>query len=111
VDRKKDLIISGGYNIYPRDIEEVFNTNPKVMEVTAIGIPHPTRGESVKVFVALKPGQTATQQELIDYCSDKLAKYKWPTEIEFRAELPKTLVGKISKKTLREEETKKCVSR
>jgi long-chain acyl-CoA synthetase len=109
VDRKKDMIIAGGYNIYPRDIEEVFYTNPKVMEATAIGIPHPTRGESVKLFVALKPGQTATQQELIDYCSDKLAKYKWPTEIEFRKELPKTLVGKISKKTLRDEETKKCV--
>jgi long-chain acyl-CoA synthetase len=110
VDRKKDMIIAGGYNIYPRDIEEVFYTNPKVMEATAIGIPHPTRGEAVKVFVALKPGQTATQQELIDYCTDKLAKYKWPTEIEFRTELPKTLVGKISKKTLREEDMKKCVS-
>ena len=110
VDRKKDMIIAGGYNIYPRDIEEVFYSNPKVMEATAIGISHPTRGEAVKVFVALKPGQTATQQELIDYCSDKLAKYKWPTEIEFRKELPKTLVGKISKKALREEEMKKCVS-
>jgi long-chain acyl-CoA synthetase len=107
VDRKKDMIIAGGYNIYPRDIEEVFYTHPKVMEATAIGIPHPTRGEAVKVFVALKPGQTATQQDLIDYCSDKLAKYKWPTEIEFRTELPKTLVGKISKKTLREEERMK----
>ncbi len=104
VDRKKDMIIAGGYNIYPRDIEEVFYTNPKIMEATAIGIPHPSRGESVKLFVALKPGQTATQQELIDYCSDKLAKYKWPTEIEFRKELPKTLVGKISKKTLRDED-------
>lgn len=110
VDRKKDMIIAGGYNIYPRDIEEVFYTHPKVMEATAIGIPHPTRGEAVKVFLALKPGQTATQQELIEYCSDKLAKYKWPKEIEFRKELPKTLVGKISKKTLREEEMKKSVS-
>lgn len=107
VDRKKDMIISGGYNIYPRDIEEVFYMNPKVVEATAIGIPHPTRGEAVKVFVVLKPGQTATQEEMIAFCSDKLAKYKWPTEIEFRTELPKTNVGKILKKALREEEMKK----
>jgi long-chain acyl-CoA synthetase len=107
VDRKKDMIIAGGYNIYPRDIEEVFYMNPKVMEASAIGIPHPTRGEAVKVFVVLKPGQTATQEEMIAFCGDKLAKYKWPTEIEFRTELPKTNVGKILKKTLREEEMKK----
>ena len=111
VDRKKDMIISGGYNIYPRDIEEVFYMHPKVMEATAIGIPHATRGEAVKVFVVLKPGQTATQEEMIAFCGDKLAKYKWPTEIEFRTELPKTNVGKILKKTLREEEMKKRAAR
>ena len=107
VDRKKDLIISGGYNVYPRDIEEVFFEHPKVMEATVIGIPHPKRGEAVKVFVVLKEGQQATTEELMAYCQDKLAKYKWPTEIEFRKDLPKTNVGKILKKDLRAEELEK----
>lgn len=107
VDRKKDMIISGGYNVYPRDIEEVFYGNPKVQEAAAIGIPHPTRGEAIKVFVALKEGETGTQEELIEYCTDRLAKYKLPTEIEFRDELPKTNVGKILKKDLRNEEMAK----
>jgi long-chain acyl-CoA synthetase len=107
VDRKKDLIISGGYNVYPRDIEEVFFEHPKVMEATAIGIPHPKRGEAVKVFVVLKEGEQATTEELMAYCRDKLAKYKWPTQIEFRKELPKTNVGKILKKDLRAMELNK----
>jgi len=107
VDRKKDMILSGGLNVYPRDIEEVLYENPKVREAAAIGIPHPTRGESVKVFVALKEGATTTQEELIEYCKDKMAKYKLPTEIEFRKELPKTNVGKILKKELKAEEMAK----
>ena len=107
VDRKKDMIISSGCNVYPRDIEEVLYENPKVQEACAIGIPHPTRGEAIKVFVALKEGETGTQEELIEYCTDKLAKYKLPTEIEFRDELPKTNVGKILKKDLRNEEMAK----
>jgi long-chain acyl-CoA synthetase len=104
VDRKKDMIISGGYNVYPRDIEEVFYQHPQVLEATAIGVPHPTRGEQVKVFVVLKEGETATLEELIEFCKDKLAAYKLPTEIEFRVELPKSNVGKILKKELRAEE-------
>jgi long-chain acyl-CoA synthetase len=104
VDRKKDMIITSGYNVYPRDVEEVFFQHPKVMEATAIGIPHPKRGESVKVFVVLKPGESATAEEMLAYCEDKLAKYKWPAEIEFREELPKSNVGKILKKDLRQEE-------
>jgi long-chain acyl-CoA synthetase len=107
VDRKKDMILSGGLNVYPRDIEEVFYENPKVQEAAAIGIPHPTRGESVKVFVILKEGATATSEELIQYCKDKMAKFKLPTEIEFRNELPKTNVGKILKKDLKSEEMAK----
>ncbi len=107
VDRKKDMIISGGFNVYPRDIEEVFFEHPKVMEATAIGIPHAKRGEAVKVFVVLKEGQTATAEELLKYCQDKLAKYKWPTDIEFRKELPKTNVGKVLKKDLRAMEQQK----
>ena len=102
VDRKKDMIISGGYNVYPRDIEEVFFEHPKVQEATAIGIPHPKRGETVKVFIVLKEGATATQEEMIAFCHEKLAKYKWPTEVEFRTELPKSNVGKVLKKELRQ---------
>jgi long-chain acyl-CoA synthetase len=106
VDRKKDLIISGGYNVYPRDVEEVYFEHPKVAEATAIGIPDARRGENVKVFIVLKEGQTATAEEMIAFCEGKLAKYKWPTEIEFRDELPKTNVGKVLKKELRAEELK-----
>jgi len=107
VDRKKDMIISGGLNVYPRDIEEVFYEHPKVMEASAIGIPHPSRGEQVKVFVVLNEGETVTEEELLEYCKDKLATYKLPTMIEFRKELPKTNVGKILKKDLKAEEMEK----
>jgi long-chain acyl-CoA synthetase len=107
VDRKKDMIISGGYNVYPRDIEEVFFEHPKVLEASAIGVPHPHRGEAVKMFVVLKEGESATAEELLEYCRTKLAKYKWPAEIEFRDELPKTNVGKVLKKDLRKEELQK----
>ncbi len=102
VDRKKDMIISGGYNVYPRDIEEVFFEHPKVLEAAALGVPHPKRGEQVKVFVVLKEGETGTEAEFLAYCKDKLAAYKLPTMIEFRDELPKTNVGKVLKKDLRE---------
>lgn len=107
VDRKKDMIISGGLNVYPRDIEEVFYAHPKVQEATAIGIPHPSRGEAIKVYVVLKPGETVTEKELMEYCKQNLATYKLPTSIEFRSELPKSNVGKILKKNLREEAVKK----
>jgi long-chain acyl-CoA synthetase len=107
VDRKKDMIISGGLNVYPRDIEEVFYEHPKVMEASAIGIPHPSRGEQVKVFVVLNDGETATEEELLEYCKDKLATFKLPTMVEFREELPKTNVGKILKKDLKAEEMEK----
>jgi long-chain acyl-CoA synthetase len=107
VDRKKDMIISGGFNVYPRDVDEVFYLHPKVQEACSIGIPHPVRGESVKVFVVLKEGETATQEELIEYCKTRLATYKLPTEIEFRKELPKTNVGKILRKQLRADELEK----
>jgi long-chain acyl-CoA synthetase len=107
VDRKKDMIISGGFNVYPRDIDEVFYQHPKVQEACSIGIPDPKRGENVKVFVVLREGETATQEEFIDYCKTKLATYKLPAEIEFRKELPKTNVGKILRKQLKAEEIEK----
>jgi len=105
VDRKKDLVISGGYNVYPKEIEDVYSEHPKVAEATAIGVPHPTRGEQVKLMLILKEGEGATEEEMIEYCSDKLAKYKWPTMVEFRSELPKSAVGKTLKHVLREEKT------
>lgn len=107
VDRIKDMIISGGYNVYPRDIEEVLYEHPKVMEACSIGVPHKHRGEAVKAFIVLKESETATAKELIEFCEKHLAKYKLPTEIEFRDELPKTNVGKILRKDLRKEELQK----
>jgi len=107
VDRIKDMIISGGYNVYPRDIEEVLYEHPKVMEACSIGVPHKHRGEAVKAFIVLKESETATAKELIEFCEKHLAKYKLPTEIEFRNELPKTNVGKILRKDLRKEELQK----
>jgi len=107
VDRKKDMIICGGYNVYPRDIEEVLFEHPKIAEATAIGVPHPSRGEQVKVFIVLKTGESATEEEIIAHCKGKLATYKLPTEIEFIGELPKTNVGKVLKKDLRAEEMAK----
>lgn len=107
VDRLKDMIISGGYNVYPREIDEVFYEFPKVEEACSIGVPHKTRGEAIKVFVVLKQGQTATVDELMAFCKEKLATYKLPTEIEFRDQLPKTTVGKILRKELRAQELKK----
>ncbi|MDI7274480.1 MAG: long-chain fatty acid--CoA ligase [Anaerolineae bacterium] len=104
VDRKKDMIIAGGFNIYPRDIEEVLYEHPKIKEAVAVGLPDPHRGETVKVYVVLKEGETATEEEIIEYCRGKMARFKVPTAVEFRPELPKTMVGKILRRVLREEE-------
>ncbi len=107
VDRKKDMIIAGGFNIYPRDVEEVLYENPKVQEVVVAGIPDPYRGETVKAYIILKEGETATEDEIIQFCKGKMAKYKVPTAVEFRTELPKTIVGKILRRMLVEEEEKR----
>jgi long-chain acyl-CoA synthetase len=100
VDRKKELIKPGGYQVWPREVEEVIAANPKVLEVGVAGVPDPYRGETVKAWVVLKPGETATEAELKEWCTDKLAKFKIPTQIEFRDELPKTTVGKILRREL-----------
>ena len=107
VDRKKDLIICGGYNVYPRDVEEVLYQNPKIREACVLGAPDPYRGETVKAFVVLKEGQESGPEEIIEFCRQNLARYKVPTLVEFRRELPKSQVGKILRKTLREEESQK----
>jgi long-chain acyl-CoA synthetase len=103
VDRKKDLIIAGGYNIYPREIDEVLYEHPKVLDAAAIGVHHPYRGETVKAFIVPKPGEKITEGEIIEYCKERLAAYKVPKLVEFRDSLPKTMVGKISRKELKKE--------
>ncbi|MBP1694441.1 MAG: lcfA [Chloroflexi bacterium] len=100
VDRKKELIKPGGYQVWPREVEEVIAANPKVLEVGVAGVPDPYRGETVKAWVVVKPGETLTEAELKEWCADKLAKFKIPTLIEFRDELPKTTVGKILRREL-----------
>jgi long-chain acyl-CoA synthetase len=101
VDRKKDMIISGGFNIYPRDVDEVLFTHPKVLEACVIGVPDEYSGERIKAYVVLKEGQTATAEEIIDYCKENLVKYKVPKYVEFVTDLPKSAVGKILRKELR----------
>jgi long-chain acyl-CoA synthetase len=107
VDRKKDMIIAGGFNIYPRDVEEVLYEHPKVKETVVAGIPDPYRGETVKAYIVLKEGETATEEEIIEFCKGEIARYKVPTAVEFRTELPKTIIGKILRRMLVEEEKKK----
>ncbi len=102
IDRKKDLIIASGFNVYPREVEEVLYEHPKVLEAAVIGIPDPYRGETVKAFVVLKKDQKATEKEILDFCRKNLAAYKVPTHIEFKDQLPKTLVGKVLRRVLRE---------
>jgi long-chain acyl-CoA synthetase len=101
VDRKKDLIIRGGMNIYPREIEEVLYGHPKVLEAAVIGIPDDARGEEVKVYVSPKDGQTLETEEIDEYLKQRIAKYKWPKEIEVLKELPKGPTGKILKRALK----------
>ncbi len=107
VDRKKDMIIAGGYNIYPRDIDEVLFEHPKILEACAVGIKDAYRGETVKAFVVVKPGETLTEEELNQYCRENLAAYKVPRVYEFIDSLPKSPVGKILRRELRDRELKK----
>jgi long-chain acyl-CoA synthetase len=107
VDRKKEMIIVGGFNVYPREVEEPLYEHSKVKEAVAVGLPDSYWGETVKVYIVLKEGQSATEEEIIDFCKKKMAKYKVPTLVEFRKELPKTLVGKVLRRALREEELAK----
>ena len=107
VDRIKDLIICSGYNVYPRRIEEAIYEHPAVDEVTVIGIPDKYRGEAPKAFVKLKPDMTATTAELLKHLEAKLSRIEMPAQIELRDKLPKTMIGKLSKKELKAEETKR----
>ncbi len=111
VDRKKDLIISAGMNIYPREVEEVLLQHSGVQDAAVIGVPSDVRDEAVKAFVVLKKGEALNKADLIHFCRDKLSKFKLPREIEFVADLPKSTVGKVLKRVLRDEEIKKRAER
>jgi long-chain acyl-CoA synthetase len=100
VDRKKELIKPGGYQVWPREVEEAITANPKVQEAGVAGIPDPYRGETVKAWIVIKPGETLTEDEIKTWCKERLASFKIPTHIEFRKELPKTTVGKILRREL-----------
>jgi len=104
VDRKKELIIAGGYNIYPREVEEVLYEHPKVQEVCVAGVPDSYRGEVVKAFIVLRSGEQASVEEIREFAKARLAAYKVPRAVEFRDELPKTMIGKVLRRALIEEE-------
>ena len=107
VDRKKDMAIVGGYNVFPSEIDEVLYEHPKVQEAVSLSVPHRSRGETLKAYIVTKPGEKLTVSELTAFCRQKLASYKVPRLFEFRDELPKSMVGKVLRRALREEETKK----
>ena len=103
VDRKKDLIKTSGYQVWPREVEEVLAAHPSVLEVGVAGIRDPAKGEVVKAWVVLKPGARATDDELRAWCRERLAPYKVPVSVEFRSELPKSMVGKVLRRMLAQE--------
>ena len=106
-DRKKDMILVGGFNVYPRDVEDILFTHPKVQLAAVVGVPDEKSGETVKAFIQLKPGEDASEQEILDWCKDQMAGYKRPRVVEFRDDIPMSNVGKILRRVLRDEELKK----
>jgi len=107
VDRKKDMAIVGGYNVFPREIDEVLHEYPKIKEAVSLSVPHKTRGEMLKAYIVPKEGEKITTAEIAKFCREKLASYKVPRVFEFREDLPKSLVGKVLRRALREEEERK----
>jgi long-chain acyl-CoA synthetase len=110
VDRKKDMILRGGYNVYPRELEEVLMTHPAVSLAAVIGIPHPALGQDVKAFLIRKPGATVTVEEMTVWCRQQMAQYKYPRHIEFCETLPMTATGKVLKRELAEQEVRKATA-
>jgi long-chain acyl-CoA synthetase len=106
-DRKKDLIIVGGFNVYPRDVEDILFAHPKVAIAAVVGVSDAKSGETVKAFIQLKPGETATEEEILDFCKENMAGYKRPRVVEFRDEVPVSNVGKVLRRVLRDEEMEK----
>ncbi len=107
VDRKKDMIDASGYNVYPREVEEILYQHPAVKECVVVGVPDAYRGETVKAFIVLREGETATNEQILEFCKLRLSAYKMPKQLEFRSELPKTAIGKILRRELRLEEERK----
>jgi long-chain acyl-CoA synthetase len=103
VDRKKDLIIVSGFNVYPREVEDVLHRHPKIADCAVIGVAHPYTGEAIKAVVMLRPGERATEEEIIEHCRRSLARFKCPQVVEFVTELPHTMTGKVLRRALREE--------
>jgi long-chain acyl-CoA synthetase len=99
----KDIIIASGYKIYPRDVEEVLFQHSAVQEAAVVGVPDPYRGETVRAYIILKQGHHATAEELTDFCKERLAVFKVPKQFIFRNELPKSLIGKVIRRVLRDE--------
>ena len=106
IDRKKDMVISEGFNIYPNEIDELILTHPKVSDAAAVGVPDRLRGEKIILYVVLKEGESALKEEIMGFCKERLAKYKVPKKVEFKKEIPKTPVGKVLRRVLREEAIK-----
>ncbi len=107
VDRKKDMVITGGYNVYPREVDEVLFEHPKVAEAVTIGLRDDYYGEVIKAYVVLREGEDASEEEIIEFCKQKLARFKVPRQVEFRDELPKSAIGKILRRVLKDEEENK----
>jgi long-chain acyl-CoA synthetase len=107
VDRKKDMIIASGFNVYPRDIDEVLFEHPKIKEACAVGIADPYRGETIKAFIVPREGETLTAEEVIAFCREKLAAYKVPKQVEFMEDLPKSTIGKVLRRKLRDMEAER----
>jgi long-chain acyl-CoA synthetase len=105
------MIIAGGYNIFPREVDEILFEHPKILEACTIGVPDPYRGETVKSFVVVKPGEALAEEEILQYCKEKMAAYKVPKKIEFTDALPKSAVGKILKREVKEMDKKKQMSK
>lgn len=101
VDRLKDMIIAGGYKIFPRDVEDVLYEHPAVREASVVGVPHEYRGETVRAYVSLVRDRTTSPEELVEFCRDRMAAYKYPREVVVLDELPKTATGKVLKRELR----------
>jgi long-chain acyl-CoA synthetase len=102
VDRKKDMINAAGYKVWPREVEDVLYTHPAVREAAVVGVPDEYRGETVKAYVSVQPGAEVSPQEIAAFCKERMAAYKYPREVEFVDELPKTVTGKILRRELRE---------
>jgi long-chain acyl-CoA synthetase len=110
VDRMKDQINASGYKVWPREVEDVLYEHPAVLEAAVVGIPDPYRGETVKAFVSLRPGQSTDEQTLIAFCKERMAAYKYPRQVEILDELPKTVTGKVLRRELRAKEISKATT-